>query len=231
MDKISKLWVIAKKEMKELASSKRSFLISLFFAGWFGLNFSQNLGPLDGSVDAVLYILTIVMGAFFSFILSAQIFMREKLEKTIIDLLCVPLSLLDIWLGKVLGVLIFAYGFNILSVLVVIATHYYQNGQIVLSSGQMIFHMLVNLPVFIGFAVGLNGLVQLLLGIKENRIAYFAAYIVVFAAMFIVMRFTDTGYSISWILVWVSFLVACILFSTVFWLVKRASKEKIITTD
>lgn len=230
MGKLNKILIVAKKEIKELIVNKRSLIISLVLAGWFGFIYGQNITRAGISLDIVLYILGLTMATFLSFILSAQIFMREKFDKTIIDLFCTPLSLQEILLGKVIGVFAFTYGFSLLSVLVVLVTGYFQSGILQPPSSPLLFHIFLNIPIFIIFAVSLNGLIQLVLGIKENRIAYFITYVIVFGAMFLVTRFVDNSYKISWAFILVSFIVICFLALVIFLITKTVRKEKIITT-
>ncbi|MDD3777754.1 MAG: hypothetical protein PHN32_09150, partial [Actinomycetota bacterium] len=70
----------------------------------------------------------------------------------------------------------------------------------------------------------------LMLGIKENRIAYFITYFIVFLAMFLVTRFIDKSFKISWPIISVSFLAICLLIVITFVIAKKVSKERIITT-
>jgi len=226
--KSNKVLVIAKKEMKEILSAKRTLIISFVFAAWFGFTYGQSLGA-GLSAEVVTYIFTITLAAFLSFILSSQIFLREKFEKTIIDLLCTPLTVEQILTGKVLGISIFVYGFDLLSLIIFFITRYYNSGSFPSISLPILFNIFINIPLFIGFAVCLNGLIQLLLGIKENRVAYFIVYIIVFGAAFSVNKFVAGNYNIGWPIIIITFAVICILFLILFFLTHIASKEKIIT--
>ncbi len=228
MKKLSKISVIAKKEIKELVSAKRTLIVSLVFAGWFGFTYSRSLG-MGLSIEIIIYIYSITLAAFLSFILSSQIFVKEKFEKTIIDLLCSPISLGNILTGKVLGVFVFAYGFNLLSLIIVFISRYYQSGNFPLLTLPIIFHIFINIPLFIGFAICLNGLIQLLLGIKENRIAYFIVYIIILAAIFSANRFMRSSHNIGWIIILITFAIILLLLLIMYLLTRIASKEKIIT--
>jgi ABC-type Na+ efflux pump permease subunit len=228
MKKLNKIFVIAKKEIKEILSAKRTLIVSLIFAGWFGYTYSRSINT-GLSIEIIIYIFSITLAAFLSFILSSQIFVREKYEKTIIDLLCAPISLGNILAGKVMGVFVFAYGFNLLSLIIVFISRYYQSGSIPSLSLPIIFHIIINIPLFIAFAICLNGLIQLLLGIKENRIAYFIVYIIILAAVFSANRFMGSSYSIGWLIVLITFAIICVLLLIIFLLTRISSKERIIT--
>jgi len=230
MEKLNIISVVVKKEVKEISSSRRSLIVSAVFAGWFGFMFSSNMVQAGISLDLGLYVLGLTLAAFISFVLSAQIFLREKFNNTIIDLLCTPLDLREILMGKVLGVFIFAYGFSLLSVVLMLFARYQQSGYFSFPSLPLIFHIFINVPLFIIFAISLNGLIQLMLGIKENRIAYFITYFIVFLAMFLVTRFIDKSFKISWPIISVSFSAICLLIVITFVIAKKVSKERIITT-
>ncbi len=117
-----------------------------------------------------LFLQAPVLGIFLGYLFAQQAFLREKQDGTIETVLSSPLTLRALWAGKVLG----AGGTAALIALlctggaVIAAT---LAAPIALSLTPVLgLHLLVVLPLVTGIAVGLLGLVQLLLGLRENQI-------------------------------------------------------------
>ena len=170
---MNKILVVAKKEMKELINNKRTFITGVFFALWFSVFTSLAIKGVDSPaafLNNLVFYLALTIGVFIAYIFSGQVFLREKREKIIETLLCTPLSLRSIWLGKVMGVTLPAHLVSILTVALVIAISNALSPSLLFPSAAVLFHLLVVVPAFIAFAAGLMGFCQFLLGMRENQI-------------------------------------------------------------
>lgn len=117
-----------------------------------------------------LFLQAPVLGIFLGYLFAQQAFLREKQDGTIETVLSSPLTLRALWAGKVLG----AGGTAALIALLC-------TGGAVIAAGLaapiglaltpvLAVHLIVVLPLVAAIAVGLLGLVQLLLGLRENQI-------------------------------------------------------------
>ncbi|MDD4127599.1 MAG: ABC transporter permease subunit, partial [Methanomicrobium sp.] len=163
----------------QILKNKSLIIGMIFFMGIFGSITSfgtimsivnDGQGNIAASLGTLIMYVVLVMGVFTGYFFSAQAFLREKTEGTIETMLCSPLSLKDIWLGKVIGVTIPAYAVTILIAAILIAISNIEADIVFLPSPAMILYFIIVVPVYIGCAVGLLGFVQLLLGMKENQI-------------------------------------------------------------
>ena len=232
--------VVAKKEIKQILKNRSLIIGMIFFMGVFGG--ITSLGAItsiagEGSANTaaslgtlIMYVV-LVMGVFTGYFFSSQAFLREKTEGTIETMLCSPLSLKDIWLGKVLGVTIPAYAVTIIITVILIAISNIEADIVFLPSPAMILYFIIVVPVYTGCAVGLLGFVQLLLGMKENQIINvimifgFIAFISVFDALISDEVIFMTPAAIILMSVFGFVLIAIVRYLTGF-----LSREKIVTT-
>jgi ABC-2 type transport system permease protein len=228
--------IVAEKEMRQVLSTKSSILVALFFALWFGGISSPAIGSLTGEgaaaplLDTSVFYMGLVIAVFIVYLLSGQVFLREKQEGVIETLLCTPLSLREIWLGKVIGVTAPAYAITLAGVGAMVALVNVPSPDIVLPSAPVILHLLVVVPLFAASAVGLLGFIQLLLGLRENQIFN----IIIFAGLFFLLFFMQTvlevGVTVSWSQVGAFLLLGALLLAATGYLARFLSKEKIIRT-
>jgi len=228
---MNKILIVAKKEMKELISNKRTFIAGMFFALWFGL--FTSLGIKGGGSSAAymnnsVFYLALTIGVFIGYIFSGQVFLREKREKIIETLLCTPLSLRAIWLGKVMGVTIPAYLVSLLTAALVIIISNVLSESILFPSAAVLLHLLVVVPAFIAFAIGLLGFCQFLPGMRENQIINLLIFVALFGALTLTTKIG--GFVVSWMTVGVLLLVAVLLLALISYLTRYLSKERIVTT-
>lgn len=108
------VFVIAKKEIRQLTHNTQlmvsSFVMAFVFGAISGPALIATGGPGTGiGIDTLLFTYGLMIGLLIGYILSGQTFLREKQDGTIETLLAGPLPIKEIWLGKVIGVLIPAY--------------------------------------------------------------------------------------------------------------------------
>jgi ABC-2 type transport system permease protein len=226
--------MVAKKELQELASNKGALITVLVFGMLFTFT---SLGTVTisaegsaASVDWPVIYLSMFVGVFAGFTLCGTVFFREKQNGVIETLLCTPLSLRSIWLGKVLGVAIPSYLFGLLSSGILVLLTYAAVGAVALPSLLVPFHLLVVAPIFISSAVGLVGYVQLAMGMKENRFISMGVFILLIIGLSLSSGLVKEDATLVGQVV-LSLLIGAVALLTIsFLLSKRLDKEKIVTS-
>jgi len=226
--------VVGRKEMREILKTKSTLIVALFLALFFStfpaLGISKADNPAVSLNNSVFY-LSLTIGIFVGYIFTGQVFFREKQEKIIETLLCAPVSLRTLWLGKVLGVALPSYSFSLLSAVLISLISNIFSSSLLFPSAAIIFHLLIVVPLFIASVVGLMGFVQFLLGMRENRIIGLLIFIVIFGALYGgvggIMR---SDFFVSWLHVGILLVVSVVLVALTAYLARYLSKEKIVTT-
>lgn len=117
-----------------------------------------------------LYLQAPVLGIFLGYLFAQQAFLREKQDGTIETVLASPLTLPSLWAGKVVGC---ASGAALISLLctggALAAAALVAHVPVPLSP-ELAVHLFVLVPLVTAVSVGLLGLVQLLLGLRENQL-------------------------------------------------------------
>jgi ABC-2 type transport system permease protein len=230
---MSSVQVIVGKEIRELVRGWKSLLFGLFFAMIFSLSYALNpagteIASATASLDGSIYFLTVATAFFSTYTAANQVFLHEKSARVIETLLCAPISLRAIWLGKAIAVGTVSYVLCLSVAIVLIAGTGITQGFLVLPSLPIAVDLLVALPTFILAFGGLLGFVQFLMGMRENRIMNFAAF-APFFGIFIVG--TLLGGRISmWIYVLVLFALSALILAATTFMARYLSKERIITT-
>jgi ABC-2 type transport system permease protein len=117
-----------------------------------------------------VYLQAPVLGVFLGYLFAQQAFLREKQDGTIETVLSSPLTLTSLWAGKVVG----CAGAAAL-IAIVCAGGALVAGALAAEvpvplSAELMVHLFVLVPLVAAVAVGLLGLIQLLLGLRENQI-------------------------------------------------------------
>ncbi len=225
--------IIAQKEIKEIMGNSGTLLTGLAFSVFFA--FSRGFVSLQPQasqpvLDSTIFFLAPAIGLFMAYINAAQVFMVEKRDRIIETLLCSPVTLRQVWLGKVLGVTFYPYLLGILTSLMVVGIGTFFAGHVLVPGRQMIFYVLVVVPVFIAAYSGIMGFSQLLLGMRENRIVNFALFVPSFAVLYGVgiSIAGPGGVSTTQIGLFLAGSLAVLLITA--WLGRFLSKERIVTT-
>ncbi len=228
--RLSLTLVVARKELKNVFRNSGLLFSGLWFGGMFGL-MSVYLGGQDFTLSNKLFSSVLIVGVLVGYSFSSFVFLREKRERIIESLLCTPLSLKSIWLGKVLGATIPAYLFSLLSVIFVTLTSIHSE---FLPSTVILIHVFFVAPVFIAAAVSLMGLCQFLLGMRENRIIGFLLILMFLPLMYpsfldeLIWGNADTG--ITWIEVETCLIASALILTFTLLLSKYFRKEQIVLT-
>lgn len=237
---LNPIFVVAKKEMKQIAKNRSQIFSIIIFMGIFGgmTSLGAIMSVLNGdaenivpTLDSLMMYLVLVLGVFSGYFLSSQAFLGEKTGGTIETLLCSPLPLRNIWLGKVIGVMVPSYAIALVIAAVIIALSNMAADFLVLPSPIMIVFVLVVVPVYIACIIGMLGFIQLLLGMRENQIVNIALIIVFIAGISIFDGLVTEGLVVMSALVVGGMLMAGILLLTLIgYMTRILNKEKIVTT-
>jgi ABC-2 type transport system permease protein len=223
--------IVARKEMREITSSKGTIISTVFFALWFGLLNGQAVaGTTSESLSKQLFFMAPMLGALMGYLLTGTVFSREKQDGLIETLLCTPLDLRTIWLGKLIGVSIVAYLASLISIAFVILMAGVTANVLLLPSLIIIVHIIVTVPLFTAAVVGLIGYSQLLLGMKENTVIGIFTFLGLFIGISLAGQLVGGTGAISVSMLLIMFAVAAALLAFTFYLARFLSKEKVITT-
>ncbi len=228
-----KVIVVFRKELKELLANRTTILFNLVFAVVFAVIYSQqivNAKAGNGSVDGAIFYLSLAIALFTAYMSTGQIFMLEKRDGVIETLMCAPVTLRQIWLGKTLAGLAPSWLTALLAALLLIIIPGVQTRHLITPDISTIFHIIFTVPVFIAAFTGLLGCGQLFLGMRENRLLNFVlfapAFAVLYGSGFLLMK----GINVSWIYTGLVFSGSLLLFGLAVLLAGFLSRERIVTT-
>ena len=231
---MSRIMVVAEKEVRQLIKSRNVMLSALLFVGVFGIftvpAVLSGMGDTGAMMDTLGFYLVLTLGVFMGYLFTAQVFLREKQSGVIETLLCTPLSLRELWFGKVLGVTIPGAILAYLSAILIMVTGSAFTGQTLVPSLPVLFHIIVVIPAFIAATSGLIGFTQFILGMRENQILNF---VIIFGIIFLTTftrELTGPAFSVTWTVVGAAFGLALLLILVTAWLTRFLSRERIITT-
>jgi len=232
---MNKIFIVAEKEMNGIIRT-RNMLVGIFFALWFSVTITIPVVIMvEGSAvvdqfNNLLFYLVLMQGIFTAYLFSGNVFFSEKREGIIETLLCTPLSLRQIWAGKVLGVTIPAYLIALLAAALITLIANVFSTTILLPSPAILLHIVLVVPAFIAAAVGLLGFGHLLLGMRENQILNISIFVVIFFALSLAKNVISGGYAVSWAMVGTMLIVALLLLALISYLTRYLNKERIATT-
>jgi ABC-2 type transport system permease protein len=231
---LGNMGIIARKELRDLFMNKGTWISALLFALLFMITNLGSVPPAgpDGLtvVDWPIIYLSLFVGVFCAFVLCGSVFFREKQSGVVETLLCTPLDLRSIWLGKVAGVAVPAYLLGLLSAAGLFLSTKMVIGSIAALSPIAWVHLIVVCPLFILAATGLIGYVQLAMGMKENRLISMGVFLLLIVGLSLSSGLVqeDPGMMGQVVLGLLAF--GLVLFSISFGLSKRLNKERIVTS-
>jgi ABC-2 type transport system permease protein len=227
------VFVIARKEIRQLTHNTQLMVSALVMAFIFGAIsgpalIATGVAGTGIGIDALLFTYGLMIGLLIGYILSGQTFLRKKQDGTIETLLAGPLPIKEIWLGKVIGVLIPAYILTLASTALMIVIAGSLRGEGFVPSGPIILHLVTVVPAFIACGVGVLGFIQLLLGMRENQIINIA---VIFGLIFLISfsrELLGPGFSISWVGEGITLVITVALLLAVNAMTRFLDKERCI---
>lgn len=228
---MSLVLTVASKEAGLILRSRQLVISALMIT----LVFSATSAPTvllvgSGGLDGAMLMVITVVGVFMGYIFSGQVFLREKTGGTIETLLCTPLSLREIWAGKVAGVAAAAWPFSLAGAAVMTAGASALSGSAVLPSAPVVLHILLTVPVLTAVAVGLLGFVQLLLGMRENQIINMAIIFGVIFAFSLSTSLAGDGIAVGWGGEGALVAGGAALLALLGWATRYLDRERIVTT-
>ena len=247
---MKKLMVIMRKDLKETLRTKAfyvSIAIVIFILVALGMELGKIIGTLikEGSSPAEItltiqsligttaFMLSLMLLMLFCMYINAYTVTMEKVKRSIESLLCTPLSLKQIWLGKSLAVflpsvvlgLVFTFGgivgINQFSIVPAV-------GHFVMPGVAPLVAILVIVPLIVFFLASLLIALQLIItNIRWINSALIAAIFIVGFALSPALKFG----SASWNIVFISLGVAAALALVTIYLSRLITKERIMLSS
>jgi ABC-2 type transport system permease protein len=224
---MNQILAVAQKELKEILGVRSSLImgaiLSIFFALTYGLTTSRQT-----TLDSTLFLLAPILGFFMAYTFDTQVFLREKLDKVIETILCAPVSLSQILLGKVLAVSLVSHIITLVSMAVLIAVAG-GRGHVALPGLAVTVHLILAVPVFIAAFSAVYGLLQFAFGIRENRFLGLIVFVPIFAALILLPSLVGR-LTVTWAVVGLTLLGSLLLVALALYLSRFVSRERIVTT-
>ncbi len=229
---MGKMLIVAKKEIKEILRNKTTIIMGLAFAIFFSLMYSLNVSKAEDvtSLDGAAFYLSLSIAIFMAYVSTGQIFLLEKRDGVIETLMCAPVSLRQIWIGKAVAGVVPSWMVSIFATLLLIIITGTQTRTVLLPEPAIIVHVLVAVPTFIAAFVGLVGFGQILLGMRENRLLNFFLFVPAFGALYGSGFAVARGLVVSWQHVAILFGGSLLLLGAAVLLSRFLSRERIVTT-
>ena len=210
--------IIIKKEFMEAIRGKNlgASLSSVLFLGTF----------LFTSKERLLYIFMpytpLIIGLMIGFSLSNNI-VREKREGVIETILCSPMKLKELWLGKTLSISIISTIITILSTYAILLLDNYR------LNFTTIFYILITIPLFILASIGLLSLIYFYLGMRQIQIVNYILFMSIFLILFTVFKINVIS-EVTWRTISIITLFSTVTFIATFLMINYVDVEKLILT-
>lgn len=216
---MSLISIIIKKEFMEAIRGKNlgaSLSSVLLFLGTF----------LFTSKERLLYVFMpytpLIIGLMIGFSLSNNI-VREKREGVIETILCSPMKIKELWLGKTLSISIISTIITILSTYAIILLDNYRLNFIT------IFYILITIPLFILASIGLLSLIYFYLGMRQIQIVNYILFMGIFLILFTVFKINVIS-EVTWRTISIITLFSTVTFIATFLMINYVDVEKLILT-
>lgn len=199
---IDQIATIAWKEIREILTNRGLAFSGVFFAAWFsvmtGLGVTEGTMSGEAQLNNSLFYMGALIGLFVGYIYSGQTYLREKQTGIVETMLCSPVSLRGIWIGKALGVAAPSTVLSWLSAVAITVIANHRSPVEMAPSLPVIVHLLVVIPIFIIAAVALMGFGQLMLGMRENMVVNMLTIMVLFGALAATRLVVEEAEFVTW---------------------------------
>ena len=225
--------VVAKREIVALLRNRRNlFSIFTFVVVWSVISLPRIMGRIGtgGGFENSLFFFSTLLCIYIAFVLSSQAFLVEKRDGRIGTLLCTPLTVRAYCLGKVIGVTVPAFGIGITVSALLSAVLGSWFGVITFPGLPLILYILCVLPVITAACTGILGFIQLLLGMRQNRIVNIVVLMLIFGSLGAVIPLTGDAPLLRWPVLSLLFAAALVLLFIAGHITRFIRKEKIITS-
>ena len=219
---MSAVLTVARKELLELRYNRQVLVWMVAFAAMFAW-----ISSGSPSEVSLLYTSTL-MGMYGAFALSGQVFIQEKLSGSLESLLCGPVTLRQLWFGKLLGTLLPATAVAYAAALIILS--FGPLGAAGLGAPSAVYLVAV-LPALLIAFIGIMGFVQLNFEAKRTRLISIAVMALIVALLMTSLSITGNGATVSLEALAVAGLGGAGLTALPYLLVNRLSKERIVMTS
>lgn len=175
------------------------------------------------SVEPLVFYIAPCLGVLVAFGLSTR-FVGEKEEAAVETLLCTPLTLRELWLGKVVSLTIPSHIASTTSTLALISLRGYTVNAL------MAVYLATVVPIVIASATGLLGFLHYVLGMRQVKALNYIVFFTLFATLYLAVRRLASPAIITWCSVNTVLALSLAVFGVTYCLVARLSKERIVTT-
>lgn len=229
----AKVPIIARRELSDLMFNRSTLIAGALFTTWFSVyhGYAVGMAKADGIAETyagTLLAMTAMVSVFVGYIFSGQAFLFEKVEGIVETLICSPIRLRELWLGKTFGIALPAWVSSLVFCIVFSVIASFLSDVRLVPSAAMIAHVLVVVPLFTVAAVGTIGIWQLVLGMRENQIVNLLVFLVLFFAIFFSRTLLDQGLVSSWQAALVLLVAGLLLLGFTLLLSRFLSKERIV---
>lgn len=227
------VYTIARREFMEIFANRSLIAAGALFAGWFIVLHGVGIATKAGG-DVLTYFNSTVLNQaalvsiFVGYIYSGQAFLFEKTEGIIETLMCAPITLRNLWLGKTVGIAFPSWCMSIIWTIsyTLIARHWAD--PTLFPSLPLVLNVLVLVPCITVAVIGLIGIWQLVLGMRENQIVNLVVFVMLFAAINFSDIFVKSGVLNEWGALAVIFGITLAIGAMTLLLSRFLSKERIV---
>ena len=183
--------------------------------------------PQAYTTNAFIGYIPLILMLYLGNSLIVPTFYQEKVRRTIEPLLCTPLQVRDMWLGKVLAVHLIASAVLIITAGVYLLTVVILWGTAALPDEAALVQFLLASPLLAFAVFGLMG--YIFLALLNPALVFYANLLVSMGALS-AAYYTLKWLTVSWLSIAALLVTALVLLRVVFHLVRRLDKERIVLT-
>lgn len=236
---IHSLYPVIWKELKEMRYRRKTILGLVIFAVAFLILIliTQSRQTMSTAFpDIQNFAVSIVFNAqlFTMIVISMTIityaFHNERLEKTLEPLLCTPLNITVIWLGKIIAILLISYLWSIIVIISIIIIFRLFLSFTISLSAPILLQIFIVSPLLVAASVGLVGFT--LLVFKNIQVTKFINVFILVAMSLLLKNFLRDSIInplvISWRLVALFLLISLALIAVITYCTRFLRKERVI---
>jgi ABC-2 type transport system permease protein len=226
-------WIVAKREMKALLTSRRTlFSVLVFIIAWGFISVPRLLTRLggDGGFENTIFYLSTLLCVYAGFVFSSHAFLGEKRDSRIGTLLCSPLTVKKFWAGKVIGVVVPSFVIGIVVAAAAGLVFSFRAGTISAPSLPLAVYIFIVLPLFVALFTGFLGFLQLVLGMRESRILNIVVMVILFGGLGLANTLAGTTGFVRWPVIGTLFGVVVLFLTLLSYGTKFIKVERIITS-
>jgi len=216
------LRVVVWREFRETLRD-RSLLSSVFSVFAFLGMLSATIAKIPISAESIVFHMAPCLGIIVGFGLSVR-FVREKQERTVETLLCTPLTLRELWLGKVVSLTVPSHIVSVASTLALISLRGYTVNAL------MAVYLAMVVPVVIASATGLLGFLYYILGMRQMRTLNYIVFFTLFATLYLVVGRLTSPTILTWCSASIVLALSLVIFGITYYQITHLSRERIVTT-